>query len=123
LLTTAPRHTTLHFLKEGYRVRGTVRSESKGEYLRQLFSGKGEFEYVIVDDITKVSPVRVADTVDFPRLMGWQEGVFDEAVKDVDAVAHLASPFYVAGVKDPQELIGPALKGTTGVLKSIQKIK
>ncbi len=34
-----------------------------------------------------------------------QDGVFDEAVKGVDAVAHLASPFYTANVKDPQELV------------------
>ncbi|WVQ81866.1 hypothetical protein IAT38_003993 [Cryptococcus sp. DSM 104549] len=108
ILVTGPSgfiasHTAREFLKEGFRVRGTVRSAEKGEYLKKLFASEGEFEYVIVDDITK-------------------DGVFDEAVKGVDAVAHLASPFYVAGVKDPQELIGPAVKGTTGVLTSIQKV-
>ena len=41
-------------LKNGYRVRGTVRSKAKGEYLRNLFEGQGEFEYVIAEDITKV---------------------------------------------------------------------
>ena len=39
----------------GYRVRGTVRSTEKGEYLKKLFDGVGEFEYVIVEDIAKVS--------------------------------------------------------------------
>jgi hypothetical protein len=38
-----------------YRVRGTVRSSEKGEYLKKLFDGVGEFEYVIVEDIAKVS--------------------------------------------------------------------
>ncbi|ODO08642.1 D-lactaldehyde dehydrogenase [Cryptococcus wingfieldii CBS 7118] len=95
-------HTAKEFLKQGYKVRGTVRSQEKGEYLRNLFEGLGQFEYAVVEDIAK-------------------DGVFDEAVKSVDAVAHLASPFYTANVKDPQELIGPALKGTTGILKSIQK--
>lgn len=38
-------------------------------------------------------------------------------------MAHLASPFYVTDVKDPKELIDPAVKGTTGILKSIQKNK
>ncbi|RSH88686.1 methylglyoxal reductase (NADPH-dependent) gre2 [Saitozyma podzolica] len=94
--------TVRAFLEAGYRVRGTVRSTAKGEYLAKLFAGKGDFEYVLVEDITK-------------------DGVFDEAVKGVDAVAHTASPFYTSNVKDPQELIGPAVKGTTGVLKSIQK--
>ncbi|WVQ74953.1 hypothetical protein IAR50_004561 [Cryptococcus sp. DSM 104548] len=95
-------HTAKEFLKEGYKVRGTVRSQEKGEYLKNLFEGLGQFEYAIVEDIAK-------------------DGAFDEAVKQVDAVAHLASPFYVANVKDPQELINPAVKGTTGILKSIQK--
>ncbi|KAK4688593.1 phosphate transporter, partial [Tremellales sp. Uapishka_1] len=95
-------HTVREFLKEGYRVRGTVRSDAKGKYLEDLFKGEGDFTYVIAEDITT-------------------DGVFDEAVKGVDAVAHLASPFYVTDVKDPQELIGPATKGTEGILKSIQK--
>jgi hypothetical protein len=38
-----------------YRVRGTVRSEEKGEYLKKLYDGVGEFEYVIVKDIAEVS--------------------------------------------------------------------
>ncbi|GFZ47245.1 hypothetical protein JCM24511_04988 [Saitozyma sp. JCM 24511] len=97
-------HTALAFLNAGYRVRGTVRSAAKGEYLAKLFADKGEgaFDYVLVDDITN-------------------DGVFDEAVKGVDAVAHLTSPFYILDVKDPQDLIQPAIKGTTGLLKSIQK--
>ncbi|WVQ82612.1 hypothetical protein IAT38_004743 [Cryptococcus sp. DSM 104549] len=94
-------HTAREFLKQGFRVRGTVRSREKGEYLRNLFEGLGQFEYVIVDDITK-------------------DGVFDEAIKGIDAVAHLASPFHT-NVKDPKELIDPAVKGTTGVLKAVQK--
>lgn len=32
-----------------------MRSKAKGEYLVKLFSGKGHFDYVLVDDITKVS--------------------------------------------------------------------
>ncbi|KAK8854804.1 hypothetical protein IAR55_003543 [Kwoniella newhampshirensis] len=97
-------HAAKEFLKEGYKVRGTVRSEEKGKYLKDLFAkdGLNDFEYAIVKDIV-------------------EDGAFDEAVNGVDAVAHLASPFYTSGVKDPQELIGPALKGTTGILNSVQK--
>jgi hypothetical protein len=56
-----PSHTALAFLNAGYRVRGTVRSEAKGEYLAKLFADKGEsgFDYVLVDDITKVRRVRI----------------------------------------------------------------
>ena len=48
--------------------------------------------------------------------------MFDDAVKGVQAVAHTASPFHF-NVTDPQQLIDPAVKGTTGILKSIQKNK
>ena len=42
-------------LEKGYTVRGTVRSESKGQYLSKTFAEFGNrFEYVIVDDIEKV---------------------------------------------------------------------
>lgn len=42
-------------LERGYSVRGTVRSESKGVHLKQLFEKYGDkFECVVVEDITKV---------------------------------------------------------------------
>lgn len=43
-------------LRHGYKVRTSVRSVSKGEYLKELFEGKygsGKFEYVIVEDLEK----------------------------------------------------------------------
>ncbi|WVQ75184.1 hypothetical protein IAR50_004794 [Cryptococcus sp. DSM 104548] len=96
-------HTAREYLRSGFNVRGTVRSDDKGEYLKNLFQGlPGEFTYMLVKDIA-------------------QEGAFDEAVKGVDAVAHMASPFYITKVEDPQELVEPAVQGTTGILKSIQK--
>jgi len=86
-------------------VRGTVRSEDKGEWLKAKFDkefGKGVFEYVIVEDLEKPNG-------------------FDEAVKGVDGIAHTASPFHFK-VTDPQkDLIDPAVNGTTGVLKSALK--
>ncbi|KAG9118550.1 methylglyoxal reductase (NADPH-dependent) gre2, partial [Ceratobasidium sp. 392] len=48
------------------------------------------------------------------------DGAFDEAVKGVDAIAHTASPFHFQA-DDPQTLIEPAVKGTVGILKSIEK--
>ncbi|KAG8747006.1 methylglyoxal reductase (NADPH-dependent) gre2 [Ceratobasidium sp. 414] len=73
---------------------------SKGDYLVDLFKSD-KFSYVIVGDIA-------------------QDGAFDEAVKGVDAVAHTASPFHFQA-DDPQTLIEPAVKGTVGILKSIEK--
>lgn len=89
-------------LEKGYIVVGTVRSDSKGKYLQNLFKEYGDrFSYVIVEDIAK-------------------EGAFDKAVVGVDAVQHTASPFHFKA-DDPQVLIEPALKGTVGILESIKK--
>lgn len=42
-------------LEKGFSVRGTVRSEAKGEHLKKLFASYGDkLELVVVDDITKV---------------------------------------------------------------------
>ncbi|KAG9048774.1 methylglyoxal reductase (NADPH-dependent) gre2 [Tulasnella sp. UAMH 9824] len=82
-------------LDKGYSVVGTVRSDSKGEKLKELFKDYGDkFSYAI-------------------------EGAFDEAVVGVDAVQHTASPVTFAA-DDPQELIGPAVKGTTSILESVK---
>lgn len=70
--------TVKDFLDGGYSVRGTVRSEQKAVHLRKIFKkevDEGRLEFAIVSDIT-------------------QPGAFDEAVKGVDAVAHMASPFH-----------------------------
>ncbi|TFY75822.1 hypothetical protein EWM64_g8190 [Hericium alpestre] len=89
-------------LQKGYIVRGTVRSEKKAVHLRELFKSYGEkLELVVVEDITK-------------------EGAFDEAVKGMDLVEHTSSPFHHR-VSHPDELIGPAVKGTVGILESIKK--
>ncbi|KAI0776385.1 NAD-P-binding protein [Irpex lacteus] len=89
-------------LDKGFTVRGTVRSEKSLPYLKQLFAKYGDkLEFVIVADITK-------------------DGAFDEAVKDVDAVLHTASPFHYNAV-EPKDIIDPAVLGTTSILDSVRK--
>ncbi|KAH8109989.1 NAD-binding protein [Phellopilus nigrolimitatus] len=89
-------------LKRGYSVRGTVRAESKATHVRNLFKAYADkLEIVEVPDIT-------------------QPGAFDAAVQGVDAIAHTASPFHFSA-DDPNELIGPAVKGTVGILESALK--
>lgn len=52
---TRRRHTIKAFLDKGYHVRGTVRTEEKGQYLQDLFKDSSSvFEYVVVPDIAKV---------------------------------------------------------------------
>ena len=42
-------------LDQGFAVRGTARSDSKGNHLRDIFQKYGDrFEFVVVEDITKV---------------------------------------------------------------------
>ncbi|KAF9482939.1 NAD(P)-binding protein [Pholiota conissans] len=92
-------------LERGYTVRATVRTAEKITFVKDYFTklgyGDDKLEFVVVDDIV-------------------EEGAFDEAVKGVDAIEHMASPFH-NNVKDPQEFIRPAVQGTVGILKSASK--
>ncbi|KAJ7596413.1 hypothetical protein C8J56DRAFT_917374 [Mycena floridula] len=93
-----------YLLEKGYLVRGTVRSDSKGRFLEEMFASYGDkFECMIVEDITA-------------------DGAFDEAVKGVEGIEHIASPVFSGKVeKDHQEVIDAAVKGTVGILKSALK--
>lgn len=51
-----------------------------------------------------------------------QFDAFDDAVKGVVGVVHMASPFH-SKAEDPKELIGPAVGGTEGILQSLKKHK
>lgn len=108
LVTGASGYIAVHVvhqaLKDGYHVVGTVRSSDKGEYLTQLFQKQfpNKFTYTIAADLEA-------------------PGAFDDAVKDVDAVLHTASPFHFnAEGKALDALINPAVNGTKSVLSSIK---
>ncbi|KAI0711534.1 NAD(P)-binding protein [Earliella scabrosa] len=88
-------------LERGFSVRGTVRSAAHGAHLKQTFASYGRrLEYVIVEDIA-------------------QDGAFDEAVKNVNAIAHTTPS--QSRAREPDELIRHAVKGTTGLLASTAK--
>ncbi|KAH6843441.1 hypothetical protein B0I37DRAFT_393643 [Chaetomium sp. MPI-CAGE-AT-0009] len=90
------------FLKAGYSVRGTVRSLSSATEVKQaLAEYAGKLEFVEVPDIT------------IP-------GAFDNAVKGVSAVAHLASPVSF-DFTDPEPVLHSAINGTIRALESAQK--
>ena len=107
------------FLDQGFSVVGTVRSAAKGRYLEDMFRSEyaGKFRYTIVQDIAKVSCSCAFHPSSILPLSP-QPGAFDEAVKNVDAVAHTASPFHLTGTK-PSDYYDPALNGTLGVLRSV----
>ena len=103
---------TLHTaLKAGYSVRAAVRSQSKADAVlatptvKALAPGS-RLTFTIVPDI-------LADRA------------YDEAVKGVKYILHIASPVTKGGFTPDQfetALIQPALKGTRGILESAYKV-
>lgn len=98
-------HIILQLLKQGYRVRGTLRSLKKETRLRKIFA-----EYVSADD--KLELV-VADLLSDD---GW-----DDAMQDCTYVMHVASPVIIGEPKDEAEAIRPAIEGTQRVLEAAEK--
>lgn len=86
-------------LQAGYNVRLTVRREDQVETLSKFFSSYVErIQFLVVPDITLT-------------------GAFDEAVKDVKYVLHVASPLPGTG----KDLLTPAVRGTISILESALK--
>jgi len=98
--------TVVEALQLGYRVRAAVRKEEGFEQIKAAKSIQPfahQLEYVIVPDILI-------------------EGAYDEAVKGVDYVIHLASPIsHPENTDYENDLIKPAVKGTVGMLTSAKK--
>ncbi|KAI8581783.1 hypothetical protein K450DRAFT_231169 [Umbelopsis ramanniana AG] len=97
-------HVANQLLKAGYRVTGTARSQAKADAVQTLFAdyGSDKFKILITGDLEK-------------------EGAFDEAVKDVDAIAHTASPV-TFNPEDPiRDVVNPAINGTISLLHSAHK--
>src|ERR1051325_755235 len=97
-------HTVLHFLKSGYSLRATARTEEQGARVRQTLAKHA--------DTNKLEFI----CADLTRDEGWQQ-----AVAGCDFVLHLASPFPREAPKDENELIIPAREGTLRVLRAAQK--
>jgi len=93
-------------LEHGYRVRGAVRREAQITQIRSVPALKpylDNLEIVVVPDIIK-------------------EGAFDNAVKDVTYILHVASPLSNRATDDYYtSLIVPAVQGTLGMLRSAAK--
>lgn len=100
-------HTIIQLLEQGYRVRGTVRSLSKEAEVREAVS-----KYVQANDRLEIL------SADLEQEAGW-----NEALKDVDYVLHIASPFPLFEPDNEDELILPAVQGTLRVLRAAHKAK
>ncbi|KAF8900240.1 D-lactaldehyde dehydrogenase [Gymnopilus junonius] len=89
-------------LEQGYVIRAIVRSLEKGQHMQELFRSYGDkLQLFVVEDLSK-------------------DGAFDEAVKGVDAIEHIASPATLLSV-NPDDYIKPAVQGTVGLLESARK--
>lgn len=100
-------HVLDQLIQKGYSVVTTVRSTAKADRIRAAYSkiGRDRLDFVIVEDIA-------------------QNNAFDDAVVSsppFEAVIHTASPFHFNVTNVQQDLLDPAIKGTTGLLKSIVK--
>ncbi|OZJ05736.1 hypothetical protein BZG36_01310 [Bifiguratus adelaidae] len=111
VLVTSPTgflgaHVFRELLEKGYRVRGTARSKEKADELKKDFSKyAAQIEsFVDVQDIAS-------------------DNCFDEAVKGVDYVIHVASPFFTDIKNNEKDMLIPAIKGTKNVLSACGKEK
>lgn len=89
-------------LKEGYRLRISVRKEDQIEKLKSVFATYADqIEFVVVPDITVT-------------------GAFSKYLEGVDYVLHVASP--LAGKADKQATFNAALNGTLAILRDAAKV-
>ena len=93
-------------LDHGYTVRAVVRSAENEKGIKAALTKEGDhekLEFVVVKDLAN-------------------EGAFDEAVKGVDAIIHLASPLpSQLADDDPENSLRPAIQGSLGLLNSALK--
>lgn len=95
-------HCVLELLRQGYHVRGTLRTLSRETHLRRILK-----EHVEVGDkLTFVTADLTADA-------GWEA-----AVQGCDYVLHVASPLPAALPEREEDLIIPAKEGTLRVMRA-----
>ncbi|OLL25121.1 putative uncharacterized oxidoreductase [Neolecta irregularis DAH-3] len=98
-------HVLSQLLEKGYSVRGTVRDEKKRDWILEkykTFVDENRLQVIIVPDAAR-------------------EDAFEEAVKGMTFVIHIASPFHFK-ITDPKiDLLDPAIIGTRGLLTHAAK--
>ncbi|WP_422361905.1 NAD-dependent epimerase/dehydratase family protein [Reichenbachiella sp.] len=95
-------HCAVELVKQGYAVRGSVRSVKKTD--------------AILNALNK--HVDVNGKVEFCELDLLKDDGWKEAVAGCDFVMHVASPFFSSIPKDENELIKPAVDGTLRALRT-----
>lgn len=93
----------IELLRAGFSVRGTVRSESKAEAVRQA----------VVNQLG----TNALERLNFVRAELLQDAGWAAAMVDVTALVHVAAQIAAEEPKDMQVVIAPALEGTERVLR------
>lgn len=98
------KHCIVRLLKEGYAVRGSLRTPSRADEVRAAIATQAP-----TDDLSFV-------TLDLMSDDGW-----DDAVKNCTFVQHVASPFPNSDPDDENELIIPAREGALRAVRAAAK--
>lgn len=97
----------LDLLKDGYRAKVVVRSQEKGVFLSLHPKLKdeydqGHFSFSVVYDFG-------------------EPGVWDEALRDVTHIMHVASPLPLPFLEPEKDIYGPSVKGNDNLLSAALK--
>ena len=98
-------HCAVELLKNGYSVRGSVRSLLKKEK--------------VIESISK--EIDPKDNLEFCELDLLKDKGWDRAMEGCEFVLHVASPFIMIEPKDENEYIKPAVDGTLRALEAAKK--
>lgn len=93
-------------VERGHHVVATVRTEEKADWIRQQYPDSSEKV-----EIKYVKDIQAPDAFD---------QIFQND-NEIVSVLHTASPFFRAKEDPVNELLNPAVKGTTNILNSIKK--
>ena len=100
-------HTAIQFLNKGYEVKGTLRNLKRSNAIKSIIAKHSQ-------NINNLSfyEINLTDSVD-----KWKN-----AMKDVEYVVHIASPFPTVLPKHENDIILPAKNGTLNILKAATAI-
>ncbi len=109
-------------LERGYSVRAAVRSPDKGQAILNTVAAKlpgrsQDVQYVVIPDFAAVRPFSEASRHFSLTISPAQEHAYDDAVRGVAAIVHIATPDGHS-VPDPLMIIRLAVDATTGLVKS-----
>jgi dihydroflavonol-4-reductase len=100
-------HCIIQLLEQGYKVRGTLRTMSRENEVRE----------------TVQKYVNANDRLEFVNTDLTQDAGWEQAVYGCEYVFHVASPFPLLDPRHEDELIKPAVEGTLRVLRAAHSAK